>query len=292
MRFTSLRLLWTGSLVALSTVVHALPIIGGGLLKLLVPRAWQARLSRRLVAIADHWVGFNNRLLNAFTETHWALQGGESLSASGRYLVISNHQSWVDIPSLQYVLHGRVPFLKFFLKRELIWVPVLGLAWWALDFPFMQRYSRELLARKPHLAGRDIANTKKACERFRDQPVSVMNFVEGTRFTAAKHAAQGARFEGLLAPKAGGVAFVLETLGEVLEAIVDVTIIYPHGRPTIVQFLSGQVPEVRVHLQRIEIPIELLGGDYENDPQHRERVQQWLNALWSAKDQRIREMSA
>ncbi len=67
------------------------------------------------------------------------MQGVDSLHQRGWYLVSSNHQSWVDILVLQRIFHGRIPFLKFFLKQELIWVPVIGLAWWALDFPFMKR---------------------------------------------------------------------------------------------------------------------------------------------------------
>ena len=113
------------------------------------------------------------------------MQGVDGLHARGWYLVSSNHQSWVDILVLQRVFHGRIPFLKFFLKRELIWVPVIGLAWWALDFPFMQRGGG-------HGARRgDLEATREACEKFKRIPTSVINFVEGTRFTPAKQRAAG-----------------------------------------------------------------------------------------------------
>ena len=114
-------------------------------------------------------------------------------------------------------LTAAVPFLKFFLKKELIWVPILGIAWWALDFPFMKRYSAAVLKKRPHLRGKDIEITRQACKKFKSLPVSIMNFVEGTRFTREKHDKQKSPFTHLLKPKAGGIGFVLSTMGEQLQ---------------------------------------------------------------------------
>jgi 1-acyl-sn-glycerol-3-phosphate acyltransferase len=206
--------------------------------------------------------------------------------------VLSNHQSWVDIPVLQYAFNRRIPFLRFFLKRELIWVPLLGIAWWALDFPFMQRYSRAQLARRPELAGSDVQATRRACEKFRAVPVSVMNFVEGTRFTPAKHAQQPSPYTHLLRPKAGGVAFVLDAMGDALDAILDVSIVYPQGRPTLIDLLCDRVRDVRVHVLAREIPSEAVGADYESDAEFRARFQAWINRLWTEKDARIADLRA
>jgi 1-acyl-sn-glycerol-3-phosphate acyltransferase len=211
------------------------------------------------------------------------------LRRGGNYLVLCNHQSWVDIPVLQKVFNRRIPFLRFFLKSQLIWVPLLGPAWWALDFPFMKRYSKETLARHPELQGKDREATRRACEKFRQLPVSVMNFVEGTRFTRAKHDAQGSPFRHLLRPKAGGVAFVLDAMGDALHAILDVTLVYPGGTPSMMDLIGGRVREIRVHVR--ELPIDAaLRGDYENDAAFRERFQSWVNALWRDKDARITQM--
>jgi 1-acyl-sn-glycerol-3-phosphate acyltransferase len=188
---------------------------------------------------------------------------------------------------LEALLNRRVPMLRFFLKSQLFWVPLLGLAWWALDFPFMKRYSRETIARRPELAGRDIEATRRACEKFRGIPVSLINFVEGTRFTPAKHEAQNSPYRQLLKPKAGGVAFVLDAMGEAMHAILDVTIVYSHGIPTITDLFADRVPEVRVHIRELPIPRELVHGDYQNDAEFRERFQHWMNELWMQKDARI-----
>jgi 1-acyl-sn-glycerol-3-phosphate acyltransferase len=285
-----LRLLLAGLLLAINVTVHALPILALALLKLIPLAAVRARVSAWLVAMGENWIAVNVWLLKHLTRTRVVVEySGQPLEKRGWYLVVANHQTWVDIPILQQVLLHRIPFLKFFLKQQLIWVPLLGLVWWAMDFPFMRRYSRAELARRPELKGRDLKATRKACERFRQIPVSVMNFVEGTRFTAAKHAAGGAALRHLLPPRAGGVAYVMQAMGDAIDTLVDVTIDYPGGIPTMVDLLAGRVPEVRVRVHAAPIPADLRSGDYEDDADYRARFQSWINGLWIAKD---RELSA
>ena len=188
-------------------------------------------------------------MIDLCTHTRFVVDEQAALHRDGHYLVLANHQSWVDIPVLQKCFNRRIPLLRFFLKSQLFWVPLMGLAWWALDFPFMKRYTREQVERRPELAGRDIASTRRACEKFRSIPVAVMNFIEGTRFTPAKHAAQQSPYRHLLKPKSGGVAFVIDAMGDGLQAILDVTIVYPGGRPTLLDLFGDKVAEV--HARRI-----------------------------------------
>jgi len=280
-------------LVSLNVLLHATVLFVMAALKALLPIAGIRRaLSRALVGIAEQWIAVNGFLFAAFTPTQWEIEGRDGLQPDGWYLVLSNHQSWVDIPVLQKTFNRRIPFLRFFLKKQLIWVPVLGLAWWALDFPFMQRHSKATLELHPELRSQDKEATRKACERFRESPVSVMNFVEGTRFRAHKHEQQRSPFAHLLRPRAGGVAFVLETMGEMLQGIVDVTIFYPGGQPTMIDLLAGRVRQIRVHVRQLPIPPEFLGGDYENDADFRARFQGWMSALWAEKDALITRMQA
>lgn len=282
----------SASLIALNTVFHATPLLLLALIKFVLPIAGFRRfISRVLVLIAESWIAVNSRLMQTLGGTEIRVQGLEGLQRRGWYLVICNHQSWVDIPVLQQVFNRRIPFLKFFLKSQLIWVPVLGLAWWALDFPFMKRYSREQLEKHPEWRGKDVEATRKACEKYRDLPVSVMNFVEGTRLTEAKHDRQRSPYRNLLHPRAGGIAFVLDAMGDMLNAIVDVTLSYPNGRPGVLDLLAGRVRRVDVTVKAIPIPAELLGGDYENDEAFRRDFQDWLNRLWVAKDQNLHKTS-
>jgi len=285
---STLRWLLIVTLVVLNTVAHTSVLLLLALAKWLLPLPrWRRALSRLLVRIAERWIAVNSWMMDHLTPLQVDVQGQGSLSRHGWYLVISNHQSWVDILILQKVFNRRIPFLKFFLKQQLIWVPLLGLAWWALDFPFMRRYSRQQIEREPALQGKDVEATRKACARFRQMPVSVMNFVEGTRYTPEKHAAQRSPYPHLLRPKAGGVAFVLNAMGEILQSVVDVSIVYPAGRPTLSDLLAGRIPSVKVRVRERPLPSDLLRGDYENDAAFRDRFQHWINTLWAEKEAEI-----
>jgi len=282
---TFIRLPLVCLLLALNLLLHVTPLFLFAIIKAIVPiKGFRRVCSRILVLLAEDWIAVHGVLMRIFTHTEWQIEGMDALRYRGWYLVLSNHQSWVDIPVLQKIFNKRIPFLKFFLKQQLIWVPVLGLAWWALDFPFMRRYSRATLKKHPELAGKDMEETRKACERFRDLPVSVMNFVEGTRFTDEKHSRQQSPYAHLLKPKSGGAAFVLDSMGEILQSVIDVTIVYPDGRPTLVDLLAGRVRKISVVVRELPIPTELMHGDYENNPSFRAQFQQWVNSIWKDKD--------
>ena len=295
-RFRPFRLLmsWLAVLlVAASTVLHVPVLLLAALAKavLRVP-AWRPAFDCALMAIAENWIGVNSRLIDLFTTTRFVVDGVDGLRYGGHYLVLANHRSWVDIPVLQKVLNRRVPLLRFFLKSQLFWVPLLGVAWWALDFPFMKRYPKSKIAKNPELAGRDIAATRRACEKFREIPVSVMNFVEGTRFTAAKHAAQKSPYRHLLKPKAGGVAFVIGAMGDGIESVLDVTLDYDIGKPGISDLFADRIGEVRVHVVERPVPPAFAGRDYETDRAFRVEFQAWLNTLWTEKDARLEAWAA
>lgn len=254
--------------------------------KLILPIQWfRVRISRGLTRVAETWIGINNLIIDTISRPRWTVEGREGLSKNQWYLLTSNHQSWSDILVLQYTFNRRIPFMKFFLKQELIKVPLLGLAWWALDFPFMKRHSREEIAKDPSLRLVDLETTQKACEKFQHFPTSVMNFFEGTRFTRAKHDEQQSPYKHLLRPKAGGAAFTLRAMAGTLQEMLDVTIIYPTGSPkTLMAFLGGAVREVRVVVRQRVIPDWASQGDYEGDAKFRERFQAWISDIWAEKD--------
>jgi 1-acyl-sn-glycerol-3-phosphate acyltransferase len=275
-------------LLGLNTLFWCSVLFTAALVKLLLPfeRA-RVTLDRALNAIATRWIAGNSAWMRLTQRTGWDVEGLDGLEYSGWYLVNCNHQSWVDILVLQHLLNRRIPMLKFFLKRQLIYVPVMGLAWWALEFPFMRRHSEAALRKRPELRFEDIETSRRACEKFARVPTSVMNFVEGTRFTRSKHKSQRSPYVHLLKPKAGALALALEVLGSRFDSLLDVTIVYPDGVPTFWQFLSGRVRRVVVRVQRVAIPAELQDGDYARDTAYRKRFQHWLGDLWRDKDRRI-----
>ncbi len=285
-----LRCILALSLYLINTLFWVGPLVGFSILKLLIPFKFWQYLSRLVIDfIANSWIHCNSFNLWLMHKVDIEVTGLETLENKKWFVVVSNHQSWVDILVMQKILIGRIPFLKFFLKKELIWVPIMGLAWWALDFPFMKRYSRQFLKKNPHLKGKDIEITRKACERFTTIPVSVVNYMEGTRFTPAKHAKQQSPFKHLLKPKAGGIAFVLGAMGEMMTGIVNITIVYPEGPKDFWQFLSGKLSKVKVHIEVLPVSDEII-GDYFEDEVFRTRFQEWVNALWVEKDKVFERM--
>lgn len=282
-----------GSLFAFNTLFWFVPIIILSLMKRLMPVQSLARvLALSNDACAQNWVGCNKLFSDALLPTRFDIRGVEKLDIKAQYLICSNHQTWNDIHVLQKTFYGKAPFFKFFLKQQLIWVPVLGLAWWGLDFPFMRRYTQAEIAKNPSLRGKDVETTRKTCEKYAGIPVAIFNFLEGTRFTQAKHDAQGSPYKHLLKPKAGGFIFTLAAMGGRLNALLDVTIVYPEGAKTFGQFLCGRVGKVIVDVRQLKIPAEFFRGDYEGDAVFRKRVQDYVAALWAEKDARIARLLA
>lgn len=251
-------------------------------LKLLPLQVVRVLCTRIITAVADGWCIAGQWWIDGINPVKWHVQLPEGLDRQNWYLVIGNHQSWVDILVLQKVLTRRVPFLKFFIKQQLIYVPLLGIVWWAMDFPFMRRSGGDSIKK-------DLETARKACEKFRILPTSVINFVEGTRFTAAKQRESKSPYAHLLPPKAAGVAVTLESMGTLFASLLNVTIAYPQGVPTFVDVMSGRLNEVVVHVQALPLPAELLPRAGQ-PPASRTRVQRWLNALWQEKDAELARM--
>ena len=284
----ALRGLIAASLLALNSLFWVPVLLLFALFKLLLPvRPIRLRVDPLLLRIAEAWIAGNSAWMRLTQRTAWDVQGLDGLNPRSWYLVTANHQSWVDILVLQHLLNRRIPLLKFFLKQQLIWVPVMGLAWWALDFPFMRRHSEAYLQKHPEMRGRDQETTRRACEKFALVPTSVMNFLEGTRFTAGKHGRQQSPYRHLLKPKTGGMAVALNAMGDKFQAVLDVTIVYPAGTPDFWQFLCGRVPRVVVRFEALPVPGELVEADYAGDAAVRQAYHQWGHQLWLAKDAHI-----
>jgi 1-acyl-sn-glycerol-3-phosphate acyltransferase len=279
----------TAALVILHTLFWAISLHIFAFAKLLVPLpGWRQLCTRGMIWLIEKcWTNSNRLVMRLLLNVEWDIRGLTSTSRDEWYFVSSNHQTWVDIFVLLQTFEGRIPFPRFFLKQELLWVPVVGFVAWALDMPFMKRYSREFLKQHPELRGKDLETTRQAIEKFGDVPVSILNFLEGTRFTPAKHARQKSPYKYLLRPKAGGIAFVLGTMGEKFDALLDVTIIYPQGDPNLWEFVSGRLSRIIVLVDKLDIPPQFLGGDYMNDPNFRTQFQAWVSDLWEQKDARI-----
>ncbi len=272
----------------ISTIFWVIPLTLFAVLKLVVPvAAFRKTMTRWIMVIGEIWVSINALVYRLVNDTQWDVRGIDGLERDRWYLVIANHQTWIDIVALQTVLNRRIPFLKFFLKQELLWFPFLGIAWWGMDMPFMKRYSKSYLARHPHKMGKDLEATRKACEKFRYTPTSVINFIEGTRFTEEKRRKRASPFRYLLPPRAGGLALALNTMGSVFNEILDITIVYPGGPPKFWAMCHGDFERVVIDIRKRPIEPWTLEGDYVNDREFRSRFHKWLTEIWHDKDLRI-----
>ncbi len=268
-------------LFSLNTLFWVLPLLLIHLIKILLPsEGWRRFWGGLQNGIGTLWVSFNNLMLSLLSPVKWRVDLPQDLRMDQWYVVVANHQSWVDILVLQRVLNRRVPFLKFFLKKELFWVPFLGLAWWSLDYPFLER------SKSP---GKDLDAIRKAARRFKVAPVSIMNFVEGTRFRPEKHEKQRSPYTHLLKPKPGGLSAILHLMGERVPEILDVTLVYPGGAPSLWQFLCGETRDIRVRARGVVVPPDLR-GDFSRDKSFRRSFLTWLGEWWAEKDATVEEL--
>lgn len=280
-------------LICLNTLIHGLLVfIFGGLAWLCFSKRQQPACVQKMVEIIPtSWAFFNLCIMRLSLFGKLVITGdGSRLSRKQWYLLISNHQSWVDILLLSGVFSLKIPFTKFFMKKELLWqLPLAGVCCYFLGYPFMERHTRADIRKNPALKGKDIETARLACHKFKVVPTTVINFLEGTRFTHAKHAKQASPFKNLLKPKAGGTAVVLNEMHDCLAGILDVTVNYDGDNISFFNLVSGNVRKVSVHYELLPVDPELLGNYYE-DRAYRSVIQRWFNAVWERKDQRIDKM--
>lgn len=276
------------SLLIINTALWGSLISLGGLLKMLLPiqrtrNAITGSMNRFMWA----WATCNGGILYLIANIEWDVEGLESLNQNSWYLLISNHRSGFDIAAQTYLLRNHIPMLKFFLKKELIYVPIMGLGCWALDMPFMDRTSPAKLKKNPKLKGKDLATTRRACEKFKNMPTSIINYVEGSRFTEDKRQRQDSPYRHLLRPKAGGIAFTLSAMGEQFTNLLDVTLVYPDA-PDEVLFgvMNGKVRKIIVRVRALPVP-QVDASRYFSELEYRVEFQRWLNQVWAEKDQQI-----
>lgn len=252
---------------------------------------------KAVIKIATHWISSNSALIdNMLPRKDWRINLPDDIHTDGKYLLVSNHQSWVDTSIVQYIGEKRLPLTRFFTKFELIYIPIVGQAFYFLDFPMMRRHSKEAIAKNPALKGKDIEEAKRACALLKDKPFTLLNYLEGTRFTKAKQAQQKSPYTHLLKPRAGGLSLAISALGEDIDGILDMTIVYPDGVPSYGDLWKGNIKRLGVDLRYIDIPDTLFKsikqGGYENDEDTKAQMFDWVEQVWRQKDERISTMLA
>ena len=271
----------------ITTTIGFIPILLFGCLKLIPNKQIKNFCTRSVDKFVTLWCSINNLYIDKIQKIQLDISGLDNLNRKHWYLVVANHQSWLDIVILQRIFNRKIPVLKFFIKDQLKWIPLLGFSWWAMGCPFMKRYSKDYLARKPHKKGKDLLATRKAIKDFSRTPAAVMNFIEGTRFTLNKKAQQNSPYTHLLKPKAGGISFVISTMGKQITSILDVTIVYPEKRHSLWDFLCKRVRSAKIIIRQIPIPTQFICEDLLENTHIQNEFKQWLNQRWVEKDELI-----
>jgi 1-acyl-sn-glycerol-3-phosphate acyltransferase len=280
--------IFTGSLSFLLLIINTLFwcsfLLTIAVFKLLLPiESWKTLCTKWIIAIGECWIFCNGLWIKLLHKPEWTVSGFDSLNQSEWYLTMANHQSWADIFVLQGITNRKIPMLKFFMKDVLIWVPVIGLAWWALDMPFLKRYTQEQVKKNPSLRGKDVIEMKKSFGRFARYPVSIFSFAEGTRFTEAKNASQNSPYKKLLRPKSGGIGLTLSTM-PYIKKVLDFTIKYDSNDRTFWDFLCGRMSKVKIQVKIIDVPESLVQKNYAEDEKFREELKEWLYCIWEEKN--------
>ena len=205
------------------------------------------------------------------------------------YMAMSNHQSWADIFILLVAANYKLPLLKFFMKKELWWIPFVFLANKTLNMPFVNRHSKKEIEQNPYLRNQDYENTLKSCKRFLRTPSTIFSYAEGTRFTDEKHAQQGSQYNNLLGPKIGGMATALSSIPGI-NTLVDYTVVYKSKKRDAWSFLKGDMKHVKVLVTKYKIPDNLKNRNYANDKDYRDEFKNWIESIWAVKDKKIEEL--
>lgn len=272
-------------ILLITTILGFIPILILGILKLFPNKHLKIRCIKIIDQIATLWVNINTLYVEKTKLVKWNITGLDSFQNEDWYLVIANHQSWLDIVVLQRVFNHKIPLLKFFIKDQLKWVPLLGFSWWAMGCPFMKRYTPAYLAKHPHKKGQDVKATQKALKLFKQTPGTLMSFIEGTRYTPEKKRQQQSPYEHLLKPKAGGISYVISAMNQELNQLLDVTISYPEGNHSLWSFLCYRIQTINVHVRSITIPQPFLTVSLIEDDKIQSDFRHWLNDRWAEKDQ-------
>lgn len=288
--------------ITAQSLAWGMPLFGLGATKLAGQRlpflqASGKTADKTIVQIADRWIRVNNFLIDKVLPSRdWRICLPDDLDMTKKYLLVCNHQSWVDTSIIQYISQDRLPLTRFFIKHELIYIPVVGQTFYLLDFPMMKRHSKDKIAKNPALARQDLMEARRACGLLADKSFVLLNYLEGTRFTRQKHAEQASPYRHLLKPKAGGFATALSSLGDKIDGILDMTIVYPDGVPAYEDLWAGKLTRLGVDIRPVAMDEKLFEalscGRYGDDGDTKAQLHAWLDELWRAKDERIDEMLA
>lgn len=252
----------TAIVVTINLLFWVIPLAIFGLLRFLIPANTIRRgisyctegCYRGAVAVHNFWmfrvVGIDLQLIGELPD-HPAP------------IIVSNHQTWMDIPVLHGAITGNGPILKFLIKRELLWVPIIGWICYSLNFPRLNRGKGHEARQK------DLAAIQSFSASLNSEPGALLIYAEGTRFTPQKHENQASPYSHLLTPRPGGLKIAMQSIDSATP-IIDTTIVY-EGETNFWRCLGGNTRSIKVYVRSYP------AGEIKD-------VRSWLNQRWQEKD--------
>ena len=277
--------------ISVVKAILAIPVFVLAFVRLILPFGPVLSFVDRInQAVFYLWISNNAFLMWLTNRIQWDIQGADIEKIKGSCFIISNHVTWTDIVMLGQIYRGKIPITKFFLKHSLIYIPLIGLACLGLGMPFLRRYSKQQLLKNPKLKTKDIESTNKACRRLIHAPSTLVNFVEGTRYTKEKAAAVKSPYHHLMPPKAASLGIALGQIGKDIEILFNTTLRYPDNEESpFIDMLKGKLKTVYASIEPIKVTDEII-GDYLGDKQFKHSFTLWLRELWERKDAELDEM--
>ncbi len=251
----------------------------------LLCRPFSRALSRRICAYCGAaWWGFLTYSLENFFGLTVKVHRLSTISVARQpksVFLIANHQSLLD-PVVLIALTYReksLSYLKWFVKDSLKWVPFLGWGMQLLDCIFLKRNWE--------------ADQKKIDHGFKNilshqDPIWLASFVEGTRKTPAKilQSQKYARsqnhpgFENVLFPRVKGFITTFKTLNPRIDAVYDLTIVYPTRTLGLLDLLRGRMEPIHLYVHEFAV---------RDLPQSEAELTNWLILRFQEKDRLLRK---
>lgn len=285
--FTIIRAIFIALLLIMNIIILGTTFFLFAALKLALPaKKIQIFIYHIGEAIYHLWIDINGYILQNFLGTTWQYEIDARLNNKTWYMLIANHRSGLDILILQIIFNRKIPHLKFFMKDSLQWIPFIGQACYVLDYPIIKRYSHSKARKNSKLLQQSRQDLVDTCKKLQQRPTTVINFLEGTRFSEKKHLKSPYKY--LLPPQAGGTAVVMTELKQQINQVIDVTIYYPQ-KTTLFSFLLGKVKNIKVEYDLITID-ESWHGQFYIDRQYRAAINDKIKKLWQQKDNVIAKL--
>lgn len=191
----------------------------------------------------------------------------DNLSKDHSYIIISNHQSYLDT-FLIWALspHNSPTDVIFLLKKELIWLPFYGSYSYLSRYPFIESPSLKAMRKKPELKNKDLTTILESVKTFEGRASLWAIYVEGIlNKSNDRH---------LNKPKTSGLYSLIKALDKPVD-IIDLTIAYPRIGMSFYELITDISKKGTYFIDTIK---------FNDIPTEKREFIKWLNRRWNKKE--------